>query len=306
MVRDTLVGFEAVTGSTLSDYIALGAGGMTANGGAGKDTMIGGDGDDVFVISSGIDHEWLEEIHGNGGDDEIRFSSVIENDTLFLSWLVDVEEVRMLAADGSENNTLRLNINATGLGDRASIRLYGNEANNLVVGNEDGYNTIEGGDGNDSIMGGSMEDSLVGGAGMDSLTGGAGVDNFTGGSGADLFIQTTGAAPTSAGGRSATFGNGVDYVSDFNASEGDVLQGDGSALASSSIAVMDALPASGTYLFRGDWSAGTKIFSINNTGDDIMYATVTVTAGVLTGVSANAMILEGGFASFNVATNFVA
>ena len=225
---------------------------------------------------------------------------------MYLSWLADVEEVRIAAADGTANETQGLGIDANFLGDGASISLFGNGANNRIVGNLDGYNTIEGGDGNDSILGGAMEDSLVGGAGMDSLTGGAGVDNLTGGSGADLFIQTTGAAPTSAGGPSATFGNGVDFVSDFNASQGDVLKGDGSALASSSIAVMDALPASGTYLFRGDWSAGTKIFSINNTGDDIMYATVTVSAGVLTGVSSNAMILEGGFASFDVAMNFIA
>lgn len=137
------------------------------------------------------------------------------------------------------------------------------------------------------------------------LTGGSGVDTLTGGNGADLFIQTTGAAATIVSGPTVTFGLGVDYVTDFSAAQGDVLQGDGTALMSSSIQTMDAIAANGTYLFRGDWNTGTKTFGINGTGDDVMYATVTVSAGVLNGVASNAIILEGGFASFYVATNFM-
>lgn len=296
-------------GTSNNDTISGGANNDTITGGAGKDTMNGGNGDDVFIIASGADHGDTndgEQIFGGDGADVIRFTSTTPNDRLNLSYWIDVEEVRIVAADGSENPTAGLNINANWLGFGQNIKLYGNVADNNLVGNEDGYNTIEGGGGNDTISAGFLADLLVGGEGSDSLTGGGGVDALTGGNGADLFIQTTGAAATIVSGPSVTFGTGVDYVTDFSATQGDVLQGDGTVLMSTSIQTMDALAANGTYLFRGDWNAGTKTFGINGTGDDLMYATVTVSAGILSGVASNAIVLEGGFASFNVSTNFVA
>jgi|GEM_PF-4981364 len=54
-VRDTLTNFEGVIGSARADYIALGAGGMSANGGAGNDVIIGGTGNDIITGGAGAD-----------------------------------------------------------------------------------------------------------------------------------------------------------------------------------------------------------------------------------------------------------
>ncbi len=55
MVRDTISNVEAVVGSALADYIALGAGGMAAEGGAGNDVIIGGAGNDTITGGAGVD-----------------------------------------------------------------------------------------------------------------------------------------------------------------------------------------------------------------------------------------------------------
>ena len=63
MVRDTITGFETLTGSTLNDVIYGGAGAETINGGAGTgidyikggagaDTMVGGGGNDIFAFGA--------------------------------------------------------------------------------------------------------------------------------------------------------------------------------------------------------------------------------------------------------------
>src|SRR5690606_35291095 len=150
-------------------------------GGAGKDTMSGGDGDDVFIIASAADHGNSndgEKIYGGNGVDVIRFTSTTPNDTLNLSYWIDVEEVRIVAADGSENSTAGLGINADWLGVGPNIRLYGNAGNNRQVGNGDGSNTIDGAAGNDTIVGGFRAVVLIGGAGSGTIVGGAGADAF--------------------------------------------------------------------------------------------------------------------------------
>ncbi|WP_417511890.1 retention module-containing protein [Methylophaga sp.] len=76
--------------------------------------------------------------------------------------------------------------------------------------------TLDGGSGDDILVGGDGEHILLGGEGDDTLVGGGGNDILTGGEGADLFIWNSGdqgsaASPT------------ADVVTDFNGSEGDVL-----------------------------------------------------------------------------------
>jgi len=67
----------------------------------------------------------------------------------------------------------------------------------------------DGGAGNDVVRGWSGPDTLIGGSGNDQLFGGAGNDTMTGGTGADQFIVLA--------------NNGVDVITDFNASDGDHL-----------------------------------------------------------------------------------
>jgi len=53
MVRDTLSGFENITGSALRDYLVAAAGGSVITGGTGADQMIAGAGVDTFVFTTG-------------------------------------------------------------------------------------------------------------------------------------------------------------------------------------------------------------------------------------------------------------
>ncbi len=76
-------------------------------------------------------------------------------------------------------------------------------------------NVITGGSGNDKLSGAGGDDILVGGAGKDSLYGGAG---------ADVFVFSAVADTTLAG---------YDYIGDFSAAAGDIL--DLSAIDANSI-----------------------------------------------------------------------
>lgn len=191
-----------LTGTTATDSIIGGQNNDTITGGAGQDTMYGGSGDDIFIIASGADHgntNTGEQIYGESGLDVIRFTSTTVNDSLNVSYFVDVEEIRIVAADGSPNTTEGLSINVNWLGDMQGIAVYGNAGSNTLVGNEDGFNTIVGGGGNDSIVGGDRADSLVGGSGSDTIIGHDGVDIISGGAGDNYYVYTTNAEFVSSG-----------------------------------------------------------------------------------------------------------
>lgn len=68
--------------------------------------------------------------------------------------------------------------------------------------------TLLGAGGNDALFGRGGADNLQGGTGNDTLDGGAGADALSGGTGADWFVN---------------FGGAADVVSDFEASEGDII-----------------------------------------------------------------------------------
>ena len=76
--------------------------------------------------------------------------------------------------------------------------------------------TLDGGSGDDILVGGDGEHILLGGEGDDTLVGGGGNDILTGGEGADLFIWNSGDQGSAAS-------PAADIVTDFNDSEGDVL-----------------------------------------------------------------------------------
>ena len=72
-----------------------------------------------------------------------------------------------------------------------------------------GNDILLGDNGRDTLLGGAGNDSLDGGNGVDILTGGSGDDELTGGLRKDIFVFESG------------FGN--DTITDFNQSEGDVI-----------------------------------------------------------------------------------
>ncbi len=101
-------------------------------------------------------------------------------------------------------------------GREGQDELNGNLGNDWLCSNQ-GDDTLNGGEGNDTLYGGQNDDilngdlgndSLFGDKGSDTLTGGEGEDTLTGGSGSDRFIFTN---------------QGIDTVTDFNTTDGDVF-----------------------------------------------------------------------------------
>ena len=86
--------------------------------------------------------------------------------------------------------------------------INGKASHDLIDGGN-GDDDIHGANGHDTLSGGDGTDTLSGGAGNDQMSGGAGDDILTGDGGADVFIFAA--------------GSGNDTVTDFDASEGDVL-----------------------------------------------------------------------------------
>ena len=172
---DTLVNVEGVIGSSLTDFIALGAGGMAADGGRGNDaifggngadTMVGGLGDDVFFIANDSDHAAGEIITGGDGTDVIRFTSV-EAGTLVLSANVTgVETVQITAAFVRAISTTDESIDASAL--TAGIALVGNDGANTLTGSAFA-DTFEAGPGDDRLIVDDLDTAVNGDAGTDTI-----------------------------------------------------------------------------------------------------------------------------------------
>ena len=131
--------------------------------------------------------------------------------------------------DASEQ-TLDLNIDLTPgswihAGEKTSHLVYNNDGTlthgQMFIGYGTQIENAKGGSGNDTIKGNSAanylfgfdgDDTIDGGAGNDQIEGGRGADTLTGGKGADTFIF---ASPLD---------GKVDTITDFNFSEGDLLQ----------------------------------------------------------------------------------
>ncbi|GAU75501.1 calcium-binding protein [Fusibacter sp. 3D3] len=153
-----------------------------------------------------------------------------------LRWYSDGQQVEFLSRNGSDRNSIVLNLNnynSIGVGesgddiifgssqnDRIAGRdgndfLYGNNGKDIIIG-EAGRDTIFGGTDDDMIYGGSENDLLYGDSGNDQLYGGSGNDMLTGGDGIDYLYGNEG---------NDTFdgGNGSDVI--YGDSGDDVLQG---------------------------------------------------------------------------------
>lgn len=151
----------------------------------GNDVNFGGSGDDIIYGEGGLD-----VIYGNLGLDVLLDGS--DSDTSFGGQNAGVASV---GADGFSRY-------------RDGIEyIYGEGGNDVAYGNY-GSDVLVGGTGNDKLFGGQENDTLSGGLGQDTLNGNKGDDLLVGGSGGDIFVMA---------------GSGNDTISDFNASEGDVI-----------------------------------------------------------------------------------
>lgn len=131
-----------------------------------------------------------------------------------------VEEFEYTIIDLSDNSeqtaTLSIDVNNVDytLDDGDNVAMTENGGQTLDA--QDGDDVLIGSESNDILIGGDGNDHLKGMEGDDTLIGGAGNDILTGGAGADIFQWNDG--------DDGTVDNpAVDFVTDFNAGEGDVL-----------------------------------------------------------------------------------
>jgi Ca2+-binding RTX toxin-like protein len=161
-------GNDDITTSDGNDVIEGGAGNDSIFAAAGDDTIFAGDGDDLILADLGND-----VIDGGAG-----------YDTLFLAQATGPISVDFAAGI----------VSAAGIGtDRFSNienLLFGAGGDTVTGGNGD--DSFDGGDGDDTLNGGAGDDSLVGSAGLDTLNGGSGDDLLDGGEDADILSGGSG------------------------------------------------------------------------------------------------------------------
>ncbi|MDO6481753.1 hypothetical protein, partial [Shimia thalassica] len=210
---------------------------------------------DSYAIAGEIDATYLLVQADAGASVSVRVSYVDGEGTTETLESVPISDIQPLVVDivGTDEND-RLS------GTTGNDTLNGGDGNDTLIGRE-GDDTLIGGtseaDLRDVIYGGGGDDSINGGYGNDELRGDAGDDSIAGGFGADTVIGGTGDDVLTGsafgdqifGGDGADFVNGgwgydlanggadadrffhlgiadhgSDWVQDYNAAEGDVLQ----------------------------------------------------------------------------------
>lgn len=186
-----------------ADSIDAGAGNDTVDGGAGNDTILGGNGNDLLSSGPGRNH-----VYGGTGNDTLRgwdgpdtLSGGDGNDSITGGHTI--LDQRDVIFGGAGNDTL--------IGGHGNDSISGGTGADSLIGGFGGDHLI-GNAGNDTLVGGPQSDVIFGGPGDDFLNGGFANDKLIGGPGADVFFHG-----------SSKPGNGVDWVQDYSAAEGDRL-----------------------------------------------------------------------------------
>lgn len=191
---DTLWNIENITGTDYNDTITGNSFANVLDGGLGDDTLDGGAGDDTLIGGSGFDM-----LLGGEGTDTADYSYAEAGVTVKLNYTH--------ATIGTYGGA------TVGTDDTDGDFLYGVEN---IIGTD--YNdSIIGNSADNTFYGGKGDDVLKGGNGADTLSGGVGADTLTGGNGSDTFVFDT-------------FDGSIDTITDFSASEFDIIEIDSSAL----------------------------------------------------------------------------
>lgn len=174
---------DLLTGNDGTNVLAGLEGNDTLKGGGGADTLDGGSGSDTASYFGADTGVFVDIALGRGFDGDA------EGDVL-----ISIENLEGSSfGDGF-------------LGDALANVLLGRGGNDVLDG-RGGADTLNGGDGADDLRGGNGADILFGGADADQLTGGNGADTFR-------WVSTADTGTTFAT---------ADFVSDFERSEGDLL-----------------------------------------------------------------------------------
>lgn len=241
---DTFAGIEAISGSnfnddlrgsTLADTFAGGAGNDTLLGRAGNDVLIGGSGNDTLDGGIGADR-----LDGGEGFDWVRYASATR------ALMIDLLSPSKNTADAAGDTFVSIEA------------VIGSGYNDTMFGN-DSADRLDGGPGNDRLSGRGGDDILTGGVGNDTLSGDAGNDRLGGGAGADSFAHAGGAL------------DGTDWVTDYAASQGDVLAFSGAGALRNQFRV-DFLEIAGegragiTEAFVVHIPSGRQVFAVTDGG----------------------------------------
>jgi Ca2+-binding RTX toxin-like protein len=209
--------FSNIEGKTGNMAVARGTVIENATMGAGSDTVIGNAA--ANLIDGGMGNDSLR---GGAGADRLRGES--GNDTLEGGAGADI-------LSGGDGDDFIFG------GDTASDRrdlIYGGEGNDYLDGSY-GNDELHGGNGSDTVLGGHGADTVIGNAGDDILTGSAYSDLIFGNDGFDFINGGFGSDRLNGGAGGDRFfhvgvaGHGSDWIQDFSATEGDVLQYGGAA-----------------------------------------------------------------------------
>jgi len=171
--------------SLTSPGVVVASSGQTFQGTPGNDRITGTDGADT--------------IHGGDGGDTLIGGS--GDDIIFGG--ATAADVRDVIFGGDGNDSID--------GGYGNDEIRGDAGNDTLIGGF-GSDTLIGGTGDDLLSGGPLGDMLSGGDGNDTLNGGFGHDRLNGGAGADWFYHL------------GIADHGSDWIQDYNAAEGDVLQ----------------------------------------------------------------------------------
>lgn len=221
------------------DFVDGGEGNDLIVGGAGDDTLKGGDGDDVIKAGLGSD-----VVDGGAGYDVLDLSDAsgpifvdfgggyVSGEGIGADSFTGIE--KLLFGDGANDVTggngddifdggAGNDVLTGGAGDDELLGGLGDDTLNGGSGDDA---RLDGGEGNDVISGGSGDDQMFGGLGNDTLKGGSGDDEIEGGAGNDVL---TGGSDSDTFHFAAGFGH--DTITDFGASEPDVIWFEGGIFA---------------------------------------------------------------------------
>jgi len=183
-------GDDRIIGLDGPDTIYGLAGNDRLEGGAGDDLLHGGPGNDTLVGGAGNDTLM--------GDEGANLLNGVSGNNL-----IHGGELRDLVYGGTGHDTIH--------GNDGNDELRGLQGDDLIFGGL-GSDTIIGNEGNDTLEGGGLSDLIFGGDGDDFINGGWGFDRLNGGAGADTFFHL------------GIRDHGSDWIQDYSAAEGDVLQ----------------------------------------------------------------------------------
>ena len=240
-------------GNTKANVIQLGSGSTTVSSGNGKDTIIANENGQALIADYVV------------GQDKLKFNVDITNAVESGSDIVftlGTGKVTVAGGKGKKITVIDKDNKTQYIDVSTNVKLTNSDfvdykALNSAVSIDASKRTkaisIIGNTQNNSIIGGKGKDTINGGDGADTLFGGKGSDILTGGTGADIFYYTS--------------GDGNDAITDYSASEGDIIQlGKNTAVTGVNYSGNDLIltVGKGKITVKGGTSQSVTVFDAND------------------------------------------